>query len=1121
MVRCQLTSRRRDPGRAPRRHRRSVAHGATKAGAESRKEGEGMARSSLGRKALSTLVAATLVVSLNAPISAWAGDDAAGTSGGGYTSQEVSLTANEASSNGDTTIKVSVGGTDVESLKAAISLASEENTVKLLKDVTEDVDIPAGKTVNLDLNGHKLTNVSGHTITNNGTLTITDSSTDKTGTIDNLTHGKAALVNKGTATLNGGTFERSQEKGVYEPYGNGGNSYYTIMNDGSSAEMTVNDGAKIVNKGGYSSNVINNHGAVLTVNGGIFEGGINAFKNDNDAENDKKPTLYIKGGEFKNTVQYAVQNWSIATISGGTFSVGEKAKAVLFNSSYSGVENKLDVTGGTFGSAGGSLPVLVNKYDDSNTGTASISGGTFSGDPTEWLATGFTTAINADGNYIVGKDVAKAMVGGKAYTTLQLAINAAADGDTVTMISDESLASTVTVAEKQKITLDLNGKTIFKDSGNAVEVSGDLVVKDSTAKQPTAEGAEVSKYEGGVITAKNAALCAVDGGSITLESGKVQSTGNCAVVSEGNTAYANSEPVASTVIINGGYVLAQEFAVLVKGNGAVANVAGGVLEAKDNAVVGGNGTVSQEEGQDLGGTEINISGGQLVGHITSSGYIACGVYHPQAGTLNITGGSIYAENGVGVLMRGGVANITGGTIQTTGNVSGKVGDSGLLISCSGVFVDGEAAYLGATDGLSASISGSAKIFTSTGDSSILKLTKKDGSAIEGSIAVTGGTFSSEPGYVADGYTAVKGSDGNYVVAAKPAETDQATADDGKASGSTTAYGVAVDNSSDMAEKAAETAAALKDVKVDSSSGSVTINGTKVSFDSDQAKDLAAVAEAANAEGAKVDVNLVVKADTAVDSDVEIAAQAPDAATIIPFDLSVDMVAKVTSSKGEVTDACVPVAETASPITVTIKVDPKDIKDKCVSVARNHDGVVAVFAADNVDYKTGEVTFKTDKFSKYALFAASNDEAAKFIKFRGGSLRMDVGNPATETYLRFGYNFELPEGATYVSNGWTYYVDANDQHTLEASNNLLYEDGTFMSNLVITNVPLANYDTSIYVKAYLIYKDSNNKEVKVEESGFNKRSVKEVANSILKNSSASTSDRTYAQGVVGALSKKES
>ena len=36
-----------------------------------------MARASLGNKALSVLVAATMVVSLNAPVSAWAGDDSA------------------------------------------------------------------------------------------------------------------------------------------------------------------------------------------------------------------------------------------------------------------------------------------------------------------------------------------------------------------------------------------------------------------------------------------------------------------------------------------------------------------------------------------------------------------------------------------------------------------------------------------------------------------------------------------------------------------------------------------------------------------------------------------------------------------------------------------------------------------------------------------------------------------------------------------------------------------------------------------------------------------------------------------------------------------------------------
>ena len=41
-----------------------------------------MARASLGNKALSVLVAATMVVSLNAPVSAWAGDgDASAESG--------------------------------------------------------------------------------------------------------------------------------------------------------------------------------------------------------------------------------------------------------------------------------------------------------------------------------------------------------------------------------------------------------------------------------------------------------------------------------------------------------------------------------------------------------------------------------------------------------------------------------------------------------------------------------------------------------------------------------------------------------------------------------------------------------------------------------------------------------------------------------------------------------------------------------------------------------------------------------------------------------------------------------------------------------------------------------
>ena len=72
------------------------------------------------------------------------------------------------------------------------------------------------QTVTLDLNGHKLTNEEEKdTIVNNGALTIEDSVAN--GTIDNISHGKAAVKNMygGTATLTGGTYTRSQEKGHF------------------------------------------------------------------------------------------------------------------------------------------------------------------------------------------------------------------------------------------------------------------------------------------------------------------------------------------------------------------------------------------------------------------------------------------------------------------------------------------------------------------------------------------------------------------------------------------------------------------------------------------------------------------------------------------------------------------------------------------------------------------------------------------------------------------------------------------------------------------------------------------------------------------------------------------
>lgn len=285
-----------------------------------------------------------------------------------------------------------VGTNGYKTVAAAVAEA-DGKTVTLLKDVTENVVIPAGKTVTLNLNGKKLTNVASHTIFNNGTLTINGE-----GTVDNVTHGKAALVNYGTAMLNNGvTLKRSSEKGTLVPYNNGGNSYYTILND-KGATMTINN-ATVENSGGYSSAICNggdpqcNKESYLTINDGNFSGGINTVKNDGLG------ILTINGGTFSNSSQYVVMNWHKAEFHGtATFSANAMAEAVLFTSSYDNspiMAGELKVFDGYYKAATDKQALIRDHYDADNKGTAIISGGYFTTDPSAYCVTG-KTGVKSD-----------------------------------------------------------------------------------------------------------------------------------------------------------------------------------------------------------------------------------------------------------------------------------------------------------------------------------------------------------------------------------------------------------------------------------------------------------------------------------------------------------------------------------------------------------------------------------------------------------------------------------------------------------------------------------------------------------------------------------------------------
>ena len=253
----------------------------------------------------------------------------------------------------------SVTGGTFADIASAVKYAADGAEIKLAEDVAADVVIPAGKTITLDLNGHKLTNVKDHTITNYGNLTVTG-----TGTVDNITNGKGALVNKvgATATLNGGTFTRSQEAGTYEPNAANGNSWYTVknygtmvINEGTTVTTRLNDGEKAV--GGHSSLIANGWqnnddrtanpkgeatAAKLTINGGTFIGGINTVKNDDDGE------LIFNDGECINYTQAAFQNHHIAAINGGTFTA--ESRFAVYNCPCDATMDKgeLTITDGSF-----------------------------------------------------------------------------------------------------------------------------------------------------------------------------------------------------------------------------------------------------------------------------------------------------------------------------------------------------------------------------------------------------------------------------------------------------------------------------------------------------------------------------------------------------------------------------------------------------------------------------------------------------------------------------------------------------------------------------------------------------------------------------------------------------
>ena len=377
-----------------------------------------------------------------------------------------------------------IGDATYETLADAVAKADNGATIKLLKDSAEDITILAGKTITIDLNGKKITNKSADTITveKGAALTI-----NGTGTVDNVTHGKATIVNGGTVVLNGGLYTRSKEDMENNKDTGGKNSYYTILNDNGGV-MTINAGVEVKNIGHFSS-MIRNGGttaSTLTINGGTFSGGINTVKNDGAG------TLTINGGDFSNTTQFVVMNWHKATINGGSFKAQPTAEAVLFTSAYgkdAEVLGELTINNGNFECANKTQSLIQDYYDKDNTGTATITGGTFNTNPKDYVpTTGYTVAKKGDVYTVSAKD--KNKDGTVAETSAVKLEVSSTSGDTVI----DTTVNKNDIETNKELTV-TNGKTAVTINQAGVNKIGAIDLKlDIKADSKTPESANTAAY---------------------------------------------------------------------------------------------------------------------------------------------------------------------------------------------------------------------------------------------------------------------------------------------------------------------------------------------------------------------------------------------------------------------------------------------------------------------------------------------------------------------------------------------------------------------------------------------------------------------------------------------------
>lgn len=456
-----------------------------------------------------------------------------------------------------------------------------------------------------------------------------------------------------TLTVKNGKVVSSQLVGLI-PSAMGG----TIKYDNSSlefdgVEMTTNARSGIETNGNNTNDTVTLRNSTLNVpNGfGIYFPSSGTLTIDNCVINARTMGVQVCSGSLNisgaKTAITVSGDGIPKTINDGAIEDGA-AISIVNRTGYKGL-SEITVKDGKFTAKGTNAAVKAYNWKDltpsdfTQNDKVSVSGGTFSSAVDESLcADGYIPTQNADGTFGVRVGQYVAEVNGAKYATLTEAINAAQDGQTVTLLAD----ATEDVVISKSITLDLGGKTLTNTNVGKATISvqsGTVTVKNGNVVGGT------SYYNIEVTKGSNANLTLTD----------VNATA-------GNTGSSMIDNYGTLTITSGTYTGGLN--VVKSEEDSVLNISGGTFTLS-YATSGYTGVI-------FAYGDTTISGGEFIQSLTTTGrwnhpqVIATGVVEGHTAITKVTGGSFTNKLSRENIFRG-VGNATSDNFKVSGGTFNK------------------------------------------------------------------------------------------------------------------------------------------------------------------------------------------------------------------------------------------------------------------------------------------------------------------------------------------------------------------------------------------------------------------------------------------------------------------